>query len=96
MLAIVGFLINIGMWLERFIIIPETLTINRMPFTWRLYVPAIEIALTIGNFAFFFLLYMLASRLIPLIPVWEVQEGQESHILRKIGRAKISTVSEID
>jgi Ni/Fe-hydrogenase subunit HybB-like protein len=96
LLAIVGFLINVGMWLERYIIIPETLTINRMPFTWRLYVPAIEIALTIGNFAFFFLLYMLASRLIPLIPVWEVQEGQESHILRKIGRAKISTVSEID
>ncbi len=96
LLAIVGFLINVGMWLERFIIIPETLTINRMPFTWRLYVPAIEIALTIGNFAFFFLLYMLASRLIPLIPVWEVQEGQESHVLRKIGKARISAVSEID
>ncbi len=96
LLAISGFLINVGMWLERYVIIPETLTINRMPFTWRIYVPSIEIALTIGNFAFFFLLYMLASRLIPLIPVWEVQEGQESHILRKIGKAKISTVSEID
>src|SRR5512140_3385611 len=68
LLAITGLLINVGMWLERYIIIPETLTINRMPFTWRLYVPAVEIALTIGNFAFFFLLYMLASRLIPLIP----------------------------
>ncbi len=96
LLAIVGFFINIGMWLERYIIIPETLTINRMPFTWRIYVPSIEIALTIGNFAFFFLLYMLASRLIPLIPVWEVQEGQESHILRKIGKAKVPAVSEID
>ena len=96
LLAILGFVINIGMWLERYIIIPETLTINRMPFTWRIYVPHIEIVLTIGNFALFFLLYLLASRMIPLIPVWEVQEGQESHILRKIGKAKISTVSEID
>jgi len=96
LLAIMGFVINVGMWLERYVIIPETLTINRMPFTWRIYVPHIEIVLTIGNFAFFFLLYLLASRMIPLIPVWEVQEGQESHILRKVGKAKISTVSEID
>ena len=96
LLAILGFVINVGMWLERYVIIPETLTINRMPFTWRIYVPHVEIVLTIGNFAFFFLLYLLASRMIPLIPVWEVQEGQESHILRKIGKAKISTVSDID
>ena len=96
LLASLGFVINVGMWLERYVIIPETLTINRMPFTWRIYVPHIEIVLTIGNFALFFLLYLLASRMIPLIPVWEVQEGQESHILRKIGKAKISTVSEID
>jgi len=96
LLAIVGFFINIAMWLERYIIIPETLTINRMPFTWRLYIPHIEIVLTIGNFCFFFLLYMLASRVIPLVPVWEVQEGQESHMLRKIGKAKISAVSQID
>ena len=89
-------LINVGMWLERYIIIPETLTINRMPFTWRIYVPGIEIALTIGNFALFFLLYMLASRLIPLIPVWEVQEGQESHTLRKIGKANIPTLSDME
>ncbi len=94
--AIVGLLINVGMWIERYVIIPETLTINRMPFTWQIYIPRIEIFLTIGTFALFLLLYMLASRLIPLIPIWEVQEGQEGHILRKIGKARIPTVSEID
>jgi len=96
LLAITGFFINIGMWLERYIIIPETLTINRMPFTWRIYVPNIEIFLTIGNFAFFFLLYMLASRVIPLIPVWEVQEGQINHTLRKVGKVELPTLSEMD
>ncbi|MBI1855214.1 MAG: hypothetical protein HYR93_05040 [Chloroflexi bacterium] len=96
LLAIIGLLINAGMWLERYIIIPETLTINRMPFTWRLYVPGVEIVLTIGNFAFFFLLYMLASRFLPLIPVWEVQEGHESHTLRKIGKASIPTLSDME
>jgi molybdopterin-containing oxidoreductase family membrane subunit len=42
------------------------------------------------------LLYLLASRVIPLIPVWEVQEGQESHTLRQVGKAELSTLSEVD
>lgn len=96
LLAIVGIFINIGMYLERYIIIPVGVTINRMPFTWRQYEPRIEIPMTIGTFAFFLLLYMLASRLIPLIPVWEVQEGQEAHNLRKIGKAEIPTLSEME
>ena len=95
MLAI-GIVINIGMWIERFVIIPVSLTITRMPFTWRLYKPSIEIPLTIGTLALFLLLYMAASRLIPLVPVWEVQEGQGAHILRKVGKAEIPTVSNVD
>src|SRR5512138_2665271 len=96
LLSIVGALINVGMYLERYIIIPVGVTINRMPFTWRQYEPRIEIPMTIGTFALFLLLYMLASRIIPLIPVWEVQEGQEAHILRKIGKAEIPTLSEME
>jgi Ni/Fe-hydrogenase subunit HybB-like protein len=96
LLAIVGLLINVGMYLERYIIIPVGVTINRMPFTWRQYEPRIEIPMTIGTFALFLLLYMLASRLIPLIPVWEVQEGQEAHMLRKVGKAEVSTLSDLE
>jgi Ni/Fe-hydrogenase subunit HybB-like protein len=96
LLAIVGLLINVGMYLERYIIIPVGVTINRMPFTWRQYYPRIEIPMTIGTFALFLLLYMLASRLIPLIPVWEVQEGQEAHLIRRIGKAEISTLSDME
>lgn len=96
LLAIAGILINVGMYLERYIIIPVGVTINRMPFTWRQYEPRIEIPMTIGTFALFLLLYMLASRLIPLIPVWEVQEGQEAHMIRKVGKAEISTLSNLE
>ncbi len=92
----IGLLINIGMWFERYIIIPTSLSINRSPFTWGVYKPGVEIYLTIGTIAFFALLYMIASRLIPLIPVWEVQEGQMSHTIREIGKAKISSVSEFE
>lgn len=96
LLAIIGLLINVGMYWERYLIVPVMLTINRMPFTWKLYEPGIEIYLTIGTFATFTLFYMLASRLIPLIPVWEVQEGQIVHTLRKVGKTSVPTVSEFE
>ncbi|MEP0803990.1 MAG: polysulfide reductase NrfD [Chloroflexota bacterium] len=96
LLFIVGLLINVGMWFERYIIVPISLTINRMPFTWRLYQPGIEVWLGIGTVAFFILLYMAASKLIPLIPVWEVQEGQMAHSLKKYGRETVVTVSELE
>ena len=95
-MLLVGIIINVGMWIERFVIIPISLTITRMPFTWRLYKPSIEIPLTIGTFALFIFLYMIASRLIPVVPVWEVQEGQSVHSLRKVGKAVVPTVSNID
>jgi molybdopterin-containing oxidoreductase family membrane subunit len=93
---IIGLLINIGMWFERYVIIPISLTITRNPFTWRVYIPNIEIYLTIGTVAFFILLYMIASRLIPLVPVWEVQEGQLGHTVRQVGKATVPAVSELD
>ncbi len=96
LLAIIGLLINVGLYWELYIIVPVMLTINRMPFTWRLYEPRIEVFLTIGTFAMFLLFYMIASRLIPLVPVWEVQEGQMTHSLRKVGKAHVPTISEFE
>ena len=96
LLATIGLLINVGMYWERYIIVPVMLTINRMPFTWRLYQPGVEVYLTIGTFATFLLFYIIASRLIPLIPVWEVQEGQLTHSLRKVGKAQLPTISEFE
>ena len=96
LLALIGLLINVGMYWERYIIVPVMLTINRMPFTWRLYEPGIEIFLTIGTFSMFLLFYMIASRLIPLVPVWEVQEGQMTHSLRQVGKTRVPTISEFE
>jgi len=87
---------RLGMWFERYIIVPISVTINRMPFTWRMYKPGIEVPMGIGTLAFFILLYMAASKLIPLIPVWEVQEGQMAHELKKFGRETVVAVSELE
>jgi molybdopterin-containing oxidoreductase family membrane subunit len=39
---------------------------------------------------------MIVTRLIPMVPVWEVQEGQLAHGLRRVGKATVKTVSEIE
>ncbi len=93
---VIGLLINIGMWAERFIIVPVSLAINRMPFRWGDYEPGVEVPIFIGSVAFFILLYMLASRIIPLVPVWEVQEGQMAHSIRKYGKEPVITVSDLE
>jgi Ni/Fe-hydrogenase subunit HybB-like protein len=89
--------INIGMYCERFIIIPGFLQRQRLPFNWGVYNPRpVEISIALGTLAFFCLLYVLASRVIPLIPVWEVLEGQLSHSRRRIGRTVVTSVAELE
>jgi hypothetical protein len=39
---------------------------------------------------------MGASRLVPLIPVWEVEEGQMAHEFKKFGRETVVSVSELE
>ena len=97
MLFTVTALINVGMYFERVVIINWIPFRNRMPFDWGDYMPRpIEISITIGSFCLFALLYVVMSRLIPLIPVWEVKEGQVSHSVRKVGKASISSVAELE
>ena len=92
----IGFIINIGMYTERYLIVPGMITRSRFPFVWDGYVPRIELVIAVGSLSLFLLLYTLASRLIPIIPVWEVQEGQIAHSLRRIGKTRVSSVSEVE
>jgi molybdopterin-containing oxidoreductase family membrane subunit len=93
----VTLLVNVGMYAERLTIIPFTLSHGRSPFDWgELSLKFADVAIPIGSMCFFIFLYLLASRVIPLVPVWEVQEGQESHILRQVGKTKVPAVSELE
>ncbi len=96
-LLVIGLVVNVGMYLERYIIVTGFLRRNHLPFNWGHYVPSpVEIAIVGGSFAVFLLLYALLSRLIPMIPVWEVREGQLAHGLRQVGRATVPTVTELE
>ena len=89
--------VQIGMYLERYIIIPVTLGRNELPFDWGRYTPhAAESLITVGAFALVAFLYVIFSRVFPLIPVWEVYEGQVMTGIRRIGRILVPTRAEPD
>jgi molybdopterin-containing oxidoreductase family membrane subunit len=96
-LFIISLFVQVGMYIERFLIVPVTLGRNELPFDWGIYIPRWpESLITVGAFALVGFLYLVFSRIFPLIPVWEVYEGQVLQGLRRIGRALVPTRSEPD
>jgi Ni/Fe-hydrogenase subunit HybB-like protein len=96
-LVLISLLVQVGMYLERYIIIPVTLGRNELPFDWGRYIPNWpESVITLGAFAFVGFMYILFSRVFPMIPVWEVQEGQLFRRLAQVGRALVPTHEEAD
>ncbi len=68
----------VGMWLERYLIVVPTLANPRLPYERGLYAPAwVEVSITAGAVSFFVLLYMVFTKLFPIISIWEVREGRE-------------------
>jgi Ni/Fe-hydrogenase subunit HybB-like protein len=87
--------VQVGMYLERYLIIPVTLSRNEFPYSWGIYIPNWpESLITVGAFCMVGFLYVVFSRFIPLIPVWEVYEGQVMQGLRRMGRRLLPTRSE--
>jgi molybdopterin-containing oxidoreductase family membrane subunit len=72
-------MINVGMWLKRYVIVVPTLSTPFMPTASGdplHYVPTwVEWAITAGAFSGFCLLYLLFAKLFPIISVWEVLES---------------------
>lgn len=74
-LLVISIFINVGMWLERFVIIVTSLAHEYVPFAWGLYRPTwVEISITAGSFAWFFLWFLLFAKLLPVVSITEVKE----------------------
>jgi len=93
-MLVIAIFVQIGMYLERYLIIPVSLGYNELPFSWGIYIPRTGVVLTIAAFAFVVLGYLVFSRFFPLIPAWEILEGQIFQGLKRIGRALIPSRSE--
>jgi Ni/Fe-hydrogenase subunit HybB-like protein len=94
-MLVIAIFVQIGMYLERYLIIPVSLGYNELPFSWGIYIPRTGVILTIAAFAFVVLGYLVFSRFFPLIPAWEILEGQILQGLRRIGRALMPTRTEL-
>ena len=81
-------LVNIGMWLERFlIIVPGTMRRSHLIFDWGSYHPSIiEILMVVMTFAWVGLGMLVFTRLFPLIPLFDIKEGMVARDEIKIGR----------
>lgn len=74
--AIASATVVVGMWLERFLIIVPSLSRKYLAYSWGTYRPTwVEITITAGTFAAMALLYMLFSKVVPIISVWELKAG---------------------
>lgn len=67
--------INIGMWLERYLIVVGSLERDFLPSSWRDYVPTLyDWALFGGSIGLFVFLFALLVRLVPVVSMTEMRE----------------------
>ncbi len=75
MLFVISIVVNIGMWLERFVIVITSLHRDYLPSSWHMYYPTIwDITLFIGTIGFFMFAMLLFIRWVPMISIFEVRE----------------------
>jgi len=66
--------VNVGMWLERFVIIVTSLHRDFIPGSWDMYYPTIwDFATLAGTIGLFTTLMFLFVRVLPLIAIFEMQ-----------------------
>ncbi len=77
-ILVAAVLINVAMWIKRFVIVIPTLQTPLMPFEFGAYAPTwVEWSITAAAFAAFILVFAIVAKIIPLISVWEVAEDAE-------------------
>jgi molybdopterin-containing oxidoreductase family membrane subunit len=71
---LVSMFINVGMWLERFVIIVMSLNRDFNPSAWRMYRPTVfDFTMFFGTIGFFLTLMFLFIRFVPMIPIYEMK-----------------------
>ncbi len=74
LLFILSLLVNVGMWLERFVIIVTSLHHDFLPSSWDLYYPTRwDFAMFAGTIGLFLSLFFLFVRFLPAIAIFEMR-----------------------
>jgi molybdopterin-containing oxidoreductase family membrane subunit len=71
----IALVVNVGMWLERFVIVVTSLHRDFMPSAWGMYSPTFwDIATFVGTIGLFLTLFLLFIRFLPVISIFEMRE----------------------
>jgi molybdopterin-containing oxidoreductase family membrane subunit len=72
---VIALLVNIGMWLERYVIVVTSLNRSFLPSSWYIYVPTVwDWATFVGTIGLFLALMFLFIRVLPVISIAEMRE----------------------
>jgi Ni/Fe-hydrogenase subunit HybB-like protein len=73
-LWIISIIVNIGMWLERFVIVVTSLHRDFLPSSWGMYAPTVwDFATFFGTIGFFLFMIFLFVRVLPMITIFELR-----------------------
>lgn len=82
-LFVISIIINLGMWLERFIIVITSLHRDYLPSSWDMYYPTFwDWATFFGTIGLFMTLMLIFIRVLPMISIFEVKTlipGKKEH-----------------
>ena len=74
MMLPIAVLINVGMWMERFVIIVTSLSRDFLPSSWGSFTPTwVDLLMLAGSFGLFFTLFLLFCRYLPMVAMAEVK-----------------------
>ena len=72
----VSVLINVGMWIERFVIVVGSLSRDFLPAAWGTFTPTFwDWSMLVGTLGLFTALMFLFVRLLPIIPAFEIRRA---------------------
>jgi molybdopterin-containing oxidoreductase family membrane subunit len=73
-LFVISLVVNLGMWLERFVIVVQSLHRDFLPSSWGIYWPTVwDWATLFGSFGLFFTFFFLFVRFVPMISISEMR-----------------------
>ncbi|MSR63131.1 MAG: hydrogenase [Planctomycetes bacterium] len=73
-LFVIALIVNVGMWLERFVIVVTSLSHDYLPSSWDTYTPTKwDWGLYVGTFGLFLALLFLFIRFLPMISIFEMR-----------------------
>jgi Ni/Fe-hydrogenase subunit HybB-like protein len=74
-MLVISLLINLGMYLERVLIVVTSLPRRYLPDAFGFYVPSlVEVSITIGSLAVFATLFLIFVKVVPSVSIYEVKE----------------------